>query len=295
MYRQEKSKIQAMVFAGCSFTWGQGLWYYSALDSCAVNMHYGYDPSCLNVIHHLFREKWRWCNLVADHFNTVALTHPENGGANDQILEFWKKSFQLEKQNKSVKVRAFDLERFVDKTRPINLKDVSHFVFQFTQWWRSSIVIEDKSGMPIFVSVQKCWQKFDSEFELFNDWFTKNQSRYKNEIGIFHGEIMNRDLIAVKNFLKYLESNGIKTHVLSWPKEFVNRLQDDSWYRERLIAFNYENRQYNSLEDLLTNEKLTIEQDNDFFETPPKDQHPSLRAQKIIANNVIAAIEKRNG
>jgi len=293
MYRQEKSKIQAIAFAGCSFTWGQGLWYYSALDSCAINMHYGYDPSCLNIVHHLFREKWRWCNLVADHFNTVALTHPENGGANDQILEFWKKSFVA--HNKATSVKAFDNDRFADKTRPINLKDVGHFVFQLTQWWRSSIVIEGQDGMPLHVPVQKCWQNFDESFELFNTWFSKNHDRYKNNVGTFHNEIMYRDLIAIKNFLTYLESNGIKTYVVSWPKEFVTRLKADSWFTERLITFNHNQKQYDCMEDLLSTEKLTIEQDTDFFEDPPKDQHPSLAAQKIIANNVIAAIEKRNG
>lgn len=293
MYRSEKSKIKAMVFAGCSFTWGQGLWYYSALDSCAVDMTYGYNPRFLNAIHHLFREKWRWCNLVANHFNTVALTHPENGGANDQILEFWKKSFVADNQARSVK--AFDNDRFVDKTRPINFKDVNHFVFQLTQWWRSSIVIEGNDGMPLQIPVQKCWQNFDESFDLFNAWFSKNQGRYKNDVGNFHNEIMNRDLTAIQDFLKYLESNGIKTHVLSWPKEFSDKLQLDSWYRERLITFNHNSKQYNCMEDLLSNEKLTIEHDIDFFATPPKDQHPSFAAQRIIADNVIAAIEKRNG
>lgn len=293
MYHREKPKIKAIVFAGCSFTWGQGLWYYSALDSCSVDMHYGYDPSFLNVIHHLFREKWRWCNLVADHFNTVALTHPENGGANDQILEFWKKSFVTNKKAKLV--RSFDCDKFVDLTRPINLEDVGHFVFQLTQWWRSSIVIDGTDGMPLQVPVQKCWQNFDESFELFNEWFSKNQSRYKNDIGTFHSEIMNRDLSAIKTFLKYLESNGIKTHVICWPREFIGKLQVDDWYKERLITFNYNNKHHQCLEDLLSCEKLTIEQDINFFANPPKDQHPSLAAQKIIADNVISAIKKRHG
>jgi hypothetical protein len=53
-------KIKAMVFAGCSFTWGQGLWYYSALDSLIEDIDYGYEPDIRNAVHHKFRKKWRW-------------------------------------------------------------------------------------------------------------------------------------------------------------------------------------------------------------------------------------------
>ena len=39
---------------------------------------------------------------------------------------------------------------------------------------------------------------------------------------------------------------------------------------------------------------MSLETDYEFFEEPPKDGHPSLKCQSVIADNVIRAIERRN-
>jgi hypothetical protein len=114
-------------------------------------------------------------------------------------------------------------------------------------------------------------------------------------MGEFHQLIMNRDIFQVKQFLQELEQQGIKTYVMSWPHEHIESIKKDPWLSERFITFDYNGTNYRCIEELITSEKLTIETDTDFFEEPPKDAHPSLKAQQVIADNVIKFIENNNG
>jgi hypothetical protein len=281
-----------MAFAGCSFTWGQGLWYYSALDSLIEDIDYGYEPGIRNAVHHKFRQKWRWPNKVADHFGTVDVTHFQNGGANDQIVEYWSTCF---KNDRPVQVRSFDGRRKTDTTEPINYSDVSHFVFQFTQWWRSSITIT-VNGKEELVDVQTCWDNNRPYKKIFNDWFDNNKDGLGlKDLAEFHQAIIKRDIFQVKQLLQELEQQGIKTYVMSWPWEHTDLIKNDPWLNERFISFDYNKKNYRCIEELITTEKLTIETDTEFFTVPPKDAHPSLKAQQIIADNVIKFIENNNG
>lgn len=273
-------KIKAMTFGGCSFTWGQGLWYYSALDSLIEDGPYGYDKNIYNAVHHAFRNKWRWPTLVADHFKTVALTHYENGGANDQIVEYWSACF---KNNQPIKVRSFHKTGDIDSV-PFNYSDVSCFVFQFTQWWRSSITL-NVNGCNQLIDVQACWDKNSIYYKIFND-FLKDDN-----VGEFHQTIIQRDVRQVKELLQLLEKNNVKTFVLAWPHEHLEYIKQDEWLRERFINFKYNEKSYDCLEHLIKSEKLAIEDDYDFFDQPPIDGHPNLTCQKIIADNVINFIE----
>lgn len=280
--KQTNPKIKAMVFAGCSFTWGQGLWYYSALDSLKEESPYGYNAALYNAVHHSFREKWRWPTRVADHFNTVGLTHYENGGANDQIVEYWKACFE---HPQPVKVRSFHKTGNID-SRPISYSDVSCFVFQFTQWWRSSINLP-VDGIDQLIDVQTCWDKNRKYNKIFYEFLKEK------ELATFHDEIMMRDVIQVKNFLQTLEKNNVKTFVLSWPYEHLNLIKQDKWLSDRFIKLNYNDKSYDCIEYLMQSEKLAIEHDYDFFDQPPIDGHPNLKCQEIIAKNVIDFIERK--
>ena len=53
---------------GCSFTWGQGLWYYSYSPTVIEDKPYQFNPSLLNESHHKFKDSRRFARLVADHF-----------------------------------------------------------------------------------------------------------------------------------------------------------------------------------------------------------------------------------
>lgn len=297
--RQDKPKIKAIVFAGCSFTWGQGLWYYSNIDSLVEDGDYGYNASLHGVVQHAFREKWRWPTLVANHFNTVPITHYENGGANDQIVEFWKGSFG---HPRPYKVRSFNELHTTCLTTPVAPSEVSHFVFQFTQWWRSQFTITTNTGETLTKSVQQLSHPSGPFAQYWEDWFENRCDIEGNfnspKLGVLHQHIMQRDLDTVKSFLQSLEDKGIKTSVWAWPFEMIHLIENDPWLKERFITFDYKGKNWKCLEQLMadnTQDGLTLETDTDYFEVPPKDQHPSLKCHRLIADTVIKHIEERNG
>ena len=295
--RANKPQIKAMAFAGCSFTWGQGLWYYANLNDPPQDPHYGYNPAAVRALHHVYRERWRWPSRVADHFGTVGITHYQNGGANDQIVEWWTKSF-TSKHVEPVKSFHWKVGE-VDRSRPINFSDVSDFVFQFTNWARSSIVFP-VNGKNETIDVQTTWDKTSRYHEPFLDWFDnqdiKLSSPNMTKVGEFHQLLMQRDIDQVKNLLQLLEKNGVKTYVLLWPHEhYPNLIENDSWLMDRFIFLDYNGKRYDCIDHLIKNEEnMSLETDYEFFEEPPNDGHPSLKCQAVIADNVIRAIERRN-
>jgi hypothetical protein len=152
------------------------------------------------------------------------------------------------------------------------------------------------NGIEELIDVQSCWDNNRHYKKIFDDWFDKNKKVHGlKDLAEFHQSIMNQDVLRVKQLLQELEQQGIKTYVMSWPWEHIELIKNDSWLHDRFITFDYNEKNYRCIEELITTEKLTIETDTDFFEVPPKDAHPSLKAQEVIADNVIKFIESNNG
>jgi hypothetical protein len=288
-------KIKAMAFGGCSFTWGQGLHYYSALDSLKEDPSYGYFEGNHSIVHHLFREKWRWCSQVAQHFDTVALTHYNNGGANDQIVEYWDNSFRVSEE---VPVKSFNKLKSHDLTRPVSYSDFSHFVFQFTSWMRTGTefwVNGELRSLDTFQIGDVNSPHYREAFNAYLDTLDIPYGPNNNKLGAFHESIIKKDVSSVKDFLQKLEENGIKTYVLCWLGEHTELIEQDEWLSKRFIQFNYNDKTYRCIEDMIKDTQMDIEHDFEFFEEPPRDAHPSFKCHKVIANNVIKFIEEHNG
>jgi hypothetical protein len=153
------------------------------------------------------------------------------------------------------------------------------------------------------MDVQSVWGGDDDprrnyRTEFFN-WLNTNISS-ESEAWTFHKfqqYMVNRDLANIKEFLYNLEQNGIKTYMWSWPHEYVQAIQEgnDQWLADRLISFEYTGKTYRCIEEMMRNEKnMTIATDLEFFEDPIQDGHPSLLCHKIIAENVINFIKRRD-
>jgi hypothetical protein len=110
-----------------------------------------------------------------------------------------------------------------------------------------------------------------------------------------------RGLDDVKLLLQDCENNGVKATIFTWPSEYLKYIEKDPWLKERLLTFEYKNKTYNSIEDLMWpgtmqnkgyNPELTVKWDEDNFEETPKDHHPSIACHRVMADNVIKRIER---
>lgn len=275
---------KGMVFAGCSFTWGQGLYYYSGMDKLREPLPNTYNSELVNLTHERYMKSVRFPRLVSNYFNTFEICQPFNGGASYSIHEWWRKSF-LPKEDPE-KYRS----NFRNPVPSIDYSEVSHLFYQITQWHRSHSEFKFNDKL---ISHCDAW-----ETPGFIDWL--------NEQGINLEEYENlsrkKEIQDVKDFLREFDSHGIKVYILSWPADMVNDILSDEWLASRFIRFDYKGNQYNSMEEMMetrtlndgsfANPELTIANDTEYFDECPKDNHPSLTLHKVIADNIIRYLEK---
>jgi len=294
MISKKDSKVtKGMIFAGCSYTWGQGLYYYSNLETLRdQNNPWGYTRGIANPAHHLFKESVRFPRLVANHFNSYEIVHPENGGANDVIIEYWKNCFTNREKNAELLTIAHGV--VPAKVEQIEYEEVSHIVFQLTQWMRDLYEIEYE-GEKINLPVQWYWDNNPNrDIPNLKDIFEKYVEKNGGDFSDLNESLQLRALNNLKTFLMECENRGIKTYVLSWPHEFIKLIEKDEWIKERWITFDYEGKNYECIEYLNENNpELEIYKDHESFKVPPQDSHPSLKCHQIIAENVIRFIENK--
>jgi len=284
--KKEHEVKKGMIFAGCSFTWGQGLWFYSNLETL-INPEnkWGYSPGLVNHAHFKFMEANRFSRIVSDFLGSYELVHYKNGGANDQIVRYWKRCLEAEFTER---IESFHPGED-DLVDPISFDEVSHIVFQLTQSSRD-----------------KFYYSVDGEF--FNDplqWnfaveHKKNYHSFKKYVETNNLQVydinqghMISSIEGVKSFLQLCESRGIKAMILTWPNEFLEYIKNDNWLRDRWIKINHDGEEYESIQGLLEkNPHLQICEDFKNFEIPPNDCHPTLEVHRKIALSIINFIKK---
>lgn len=83
-----------MLFGGCSYTWGQGLYFYSDLPRLYnSNSIFGYPENKVMPAQIRFKNTLYYPRLVANHFNTFEVTRPFNGGNEDETFMFFNNCF----------------------------------------------------------------------------------------------------------------------------------------------------------------------------------------------------------
>lgn len=268
---------KGIVFAGCSFTWGQGLYYYSNLPSLE-----GKEPPSDCWFSHLvthshirYMESVRYPRIVANHFNTWELVVEGNGGSNQSIVKYWDDRLTDSEPNS------------IERSTNYNYNDISHLVFQLTQYQRDNFVFEhdgkrydapmhELNGEPLTT--------------IFLNWLASKGDTWENWE---HQYIMN-NINNVSNFLKKIESKGIKVTVMAWEDSYIKEVKADQWIADRLIKFNYNGNEYETISQMMkANRELEIKHDVTNFIETPKDHHPSLKCHQVMAAHVIQAIENQ--
>ena len=86
---------KGILFAGCSFTWGQGLYYYSNMSTLKEPPPDAYNWELVTDAHNKFRKTLYFPRLVANHFNTFEVSMIQNGGSELTSVEYIKCAFGL--------------------------------------------------------------------------------------------------------------------------------------------------------------------------------------------------------
>jgi hypothetical protein len=267
--------MKGILFGGCSFTWGQGLYYYSDLPNLEEPEPFKYDPSKVLKSHRRFMESKRFPRLVANYFGTFEVVKKENGGSEDETFRFFDRLFSEPGSEKHGYI--------TDET--FNYEDFDYLILQVSQPGRN-IIKFSYEGKDWEVQLMQTNEKEIKK--TFYCWLIDSDKTYEMWYKEFIGDLFH----MIKKKLMFYESKGIKTKVIFWHDDYLGLVGGDEFMRERHIPLNYRNEYFPTIHTMMEKYPyLRIVEDTLNFEgTPPADDHPSLKCHEIIAEAVINSI-----
>jgi len=267
--------MKGIIFGGCSFTWGQGLYYYSGLETLKEPAPDTYDGSLVTYAHRLYMSTLRYPRLVANYFNTFEIVSKKNGGSETQTIEFLDQLFNLENENNYTILSLAE-----DK---VAYNEIEYIIIQTSQPHRNRYYFNFKGENHHFCVDEP------STKNTFYEWLLEEK---KCSFEDWKKDLSERILNDVRNAMHFYEDKGIKTLILCWEEDYLQLIKDDIWLYNRFIPLKYNNEIYDCIRHMMNkNEGLTINNDFEHFINPPKDHHPSLKCHQIIAENIIKRIE----
>ena len=258
--------MKGIIFAGCSFTWGQGLYYYSTMKN-VVNQGNQFTPNLLTDAHIRYKNIFRFPRLVANHFNGFEIVREPNGGNDITSINFVN--------------NLFDKNKFNDGGK-YDYSEIDYIILQTSQVVRNHFDAEIEGKLETL----SCGQN-NSKLIKF---LIENNITYNEWFNIFTEQVFQK----IKDFVIFYENKGIKTKIWCWQDDLLKYIKSDSYFSDKFIKFEYEGQTYDCLDYMLNlNENLLISNDKINFTELIPDQHPSKLCHEIIAKNIIKNIENK--
>lgn len=271
--------MKGLLFGGCSFTWGQGLYFYSSLNRLVYpENEFTYNRNEINDAHIKFKDSIRYPRLVANHFNTFEAFKTVNGGSEDETFDFFKNIFTDPKKQRLLDHVLYERYEY---------DDFSFIIIQLSQINRNKFYFELNGEMCITNASPTASHQ---DMSKLLKWMEVNNKTYED----WMDELKKQQTDRLLKELTFYESKGIKTLLLSWEVDIMDVIKNNDYLSSRLIQLEYENEKFETIFDLQEKYKhMKIKHDYDFFgSNPPEDHHPSKLCHKVIADSIINHIEK---
>ena len=251
-----------IIFAGDSFTWGQGIQYYSDFQDIKRMPNNQYIKNYLTDEHVSFIKNNRFARIVSNHFNMNEIVKSENGGSDEESIDFIYKN--LNNETKAVVLQT---------TQPIRCPFVFTYNDQIYKVYAHSIHLTDSP-----------------EIQIFKNYVIENNINIDD---LFYN--LKQDIIKkIINLIKLLEDKKIKFILTSWTNEYMDEFQNNELIKKYLLNINYNNFNFNTFESLMNMfHDLRIVNDVDYFNgDTPKDWHMNLKCHHVVAKSIIEKLNK---
>jgi hypothetical protein len=270
--------MKKILFAGDSFTWGEGLQFYSGQKDVFFPKTHKFDPKLISNSQMEFIINNRFPTLVSNHFDKKCLVRADNGGSNTWSTKFIK---EIKKAN-----------------------EISHIIYQLTDLYREEFEFTyDGEDITIYVDdiLYNRYADTEYKFKLSEKYLDRKKhydlffKYYKNNfksIEEFELFFIKQSLTKIKKELLTHIASGIIVYFLNWRTHYTPALLKDKFFSKRLIKLNYLNKNYYDFETLCNEERPELSNQYVFrtFKVLGSDSHPSLLGHRIIAENVIKKI-----
>ena len=259
--------MNGIVFLGCSFTWGQGLYFYSGLDTLKLpDNEYMFNQNEVTHAHIMYKNKFRFARLVADEFKTFELCKKINGGCEDHSFKFLDKLFITD--------YCYD--------------DFDYIVLQISHIFRNNFEFE-YNGKIYKTNLDPRHERNEPD-NSFYKWYDSNNITED----IWKDMFIKQQVEKIHKKIEFYERRGIKSKIITWQEDVIPYIKNDLFLNEKFVTLEYNNKFYESI-SLLQKEyqNMTIKYDYDFFgDNPPLDHHPSKLCHEVIANSLIKSIKE---
>ena len=261
--------MSGIIFAGCSFTHGHGLWFY---NKDLYRQYEGDSSFDLLVrdrpIHHLkYKDILRFPRLVSQELEMFEITREDYSGCDEESIEFINQIFGLYHLNPRWSKHNYKYDEVKYIVFQTSMPERCHYITPDGSKFRLSDYDENKS--------YKILEKYN--FINYDDYNQKLSEQLFNKI---------------KETFIYYENKGIIPLIFNWSNHYNELIENDDYMNQRKIYIKYNNKEFNSLCNVMDiDENLTIHKDYEFFgKTPPIDYHPSKKFHRIIADSIIEKI-----
>lgn len=283
--------MKGILFAGDSFTWGEGLHYYSDLHFDYNNQKFdleyiGYDRNKLSAAQVEYIKTKRFSRKVANYFSTIDIVRKNNGGFNWEIFQFIdevESAYQYEyNMGQEAMERPF---KFI-------INDFDYIVVQLTDIFREDTKFEYKNQIRS-CNIKDVHSVKNTEFDKFI------KENYDGNVNKFIDLYLKNYANFIENKFKEYESKGIKKcFLVSWQNDIIPYIKNNKFLNERFISFQIDGVVFDSIWDTQNREdrpnSMTISDDLYLHKKNiyVVNSHCSLKAHNIIADSIIKKIEE---
>jgi hypothetical protein len=264
--------MKGILFGGCSITWGQGLYFYSDLPNLYMPTNpYTFHINKVTKAQINFKNTLHYPRLVANHFNTFEIVKNTNGGSEDETFEFFNSLFINKSDiiSSNNKYTYDDFEYIVIQLSE-TIRNKFYFNINGNEFSRKFHFLANVDEHDILTYIKINNYTFDDCYEQF----------------------LNQQYDRLKNELMFYESKGIKIKIILWFDDLLSRIENDEFFKGKLIRLNYDNKIFNTGSELGDSyNEMYIITDPHLQNKKFNDAHPSKLFHKIIADSVITAIE----
>jgi len=311
-------EIKNIIFAGDSFTWGEGCElhdekiYNFVKSTCDEN---GYSQP---KYHHIqsngyfeyIRNKFRFPTQVANHFNVMNILPQHNGGDMLGSINFVKSVlYDWDENNFShVIINLTDEFRSIvpNERREWYLDklewDVIHYkeIIDVIALWNCFLSMGDSTISildEVVLNRYKKWHKKNNISNLPSETVLNlimNKFKYVDD---FEKKVLEMFWIDIKKKIEDIELKKLSVLMLNtWSKktidffesEFLNTELKD-FFKNRFIKLYDDETEYDSLYSLMLIPKYNLSLKHPWS----KNQHPTKEAHDVIAKSIIKRLEKK--
>ena len=272
--------MKGIIFGGCSFTWGQGLYFYSDLKDLPYGtQNYGFNYKEVNESMLRYKNAVRFPRLVSQHFETFEVVKEDigklygNGGSEDETFLYFDYVFNVE--------------------RKFKYNDFDYMIIQLSNVWRNDFVFE-LNGVKYKTKIMELLLYDHIEKEIL---LTEELEKFCEINNITFEDL--RNLLIKQQFKRLKETvilyqkKGIKVKIINWLNDLVTLIKNDEILSSTFITLFYEDKEFETIQELIDyDNNLEIEHDFNFNKgMSVQDKHPNKKCHKIIADSIIKNIE----